>query len=844
MTDNAFLPEAQPPRPILASLTPRRWRPRLVDAQWPRPSPAGARCVRVTFFRDRWARTKVEVETTLAGLAVRIQASHAAVKGDLRWLKLATFGEARSDKGSLRFDANVAAITGIEADYDGEQVSFDAACQMVRQAGLLALIYSSPSHSEDKPRWRVLCPTSAELTPDQRQRLVARLNGLFGGILANESLTLSQAYYYGSVGDNPPPLVEILDGDPIDLRPDLDAGAIGRPNRQGIAGAARTPSAEVIQLPGMRPATRAAHASGLTRAAQANLPAVHWFDALPAEQQNGMMRALAAHPRVIPLADAGRAVWWPLLMGFADADHRGATEARASALAWCKTSARFVSEADFDRDWLSFKPGMPGGITLGTLLDAAEKAGFDLSPWRDAARVSTSVVTGLPAAQGGAMPITGIPKRLSPAPAIDLMNRTFVYAMRWGNDNCIIQLSPNGRRVEGMSRQHLQEALSNRFVIDQSAQKPELMPLAKFWLSHPDRKEVDRVIFDPEDKHLKGEDTFNLWQGLAVQPQKGRWQLMARHLFMTICKKDRECWRYLIRWLAHAVQHPGTAPGAVIVLRSAAEGTGKTLVLDWMTTIFGEHGVLLSSPEEFIGDHNDHLENKSFIGLNEPSFPGDHRAAGKFKSMITDRQWTINPKHRKIYTIPNIAHIMLTTNAEWAVPAGNRSRRFLMLNVDDTHANDRFIKEVRQEGLNGGVEAMLHDLQCIDLTGFDPWTVPKTTALREQQLLTAPSPVRWAAAAVTRGELIPLDDPKLAPLLPNGRLPNGGFRQEIAGPMLYDAYARWCHNVRVRPIAENQFGMWLSSCGLTGRRSNGVTMRAIPDCRTFAAAVLRKAGIV
>ena len=49
-------------------------------------------------------------------------------------LKLATFGDLRTAKGALRHDANVIEITGIEADYDGEQVAPDAALERLDAA--------------------------------------------------------------------------------------------------------------------------------------------------------------------------------------------------------------------------------------------------------------------------------------------------------------------------------------------------------------------------------------------------------------------------------------------------------------------------------------------------------------------------------------------------------------------------------------------------------------------------------------------------------------------------------------------------------------------------------------
>ena len=45
-------------------------------------------------------------------------------RNGLPWLKLAPFGDMRRAKGSLRHDANVLAITGVEADYDGGNMPF------------------------------------------------------------------------------------------------------------------------------------------------------------------------------------------------------------------------------------------------------------------------------------------------------------------------------------------------------------------------------------------------------------------------------------------------------------------------------------------------------------------------------------------------------------------------------------------------------------------------------------------------------------------------------------------------------------------------------------------------
>jgi hypothetical protein len=199
-----------------------------------------AASVSVTFFPNAAAQTKREEVLPLRDLANRIATTTASSKTTLPWMKLARFGDLRTaDANSLRHNANVVTISGVEADYDGEKISFTGAVDTLRKAGVKAIIYTSPSHTEDTPRWRVLCALSKELPPDQRSRHLARLNGLFGGIFSGESWTLSQSYYYGSVNRSPSHLVELIDGTPIDLMDELDAGAIGKPATRRGNGAER-----------------------------------------------------------------------------------------------------------------------------------------------------------------------------------------------------------------------------------------------------------------------------------------------------------------------------------------------------------------------------------------------------------------------------------------------------------------------------------------------------------------------------------------------------------------------------------------------------------------------------
>lgn len=184
--------------------------------------------ITVTFFDDYAAKVKHEEAITLFDLEERIWEAHADSKSSLPWLKLATFGDMRSVNNSLRHDKNLLSITGIEGDYDEGKISIAEARGILEDANLSFLIYTSPSHTQAFPRWRVLCPLSRPHNPTDHKQLVDRLNGVLGGILDDCSWTLSQGYYFGSVAGGDHQAI-FSGGEYIDAMPHLDAGAIGKP---------------------------------------------------------------------------------------------------------------------------------------------------------------------------------------------------------------------------------------------------------------------------------------------------------------------------------------------------------------------------------------------------------------------------------------------------------------------------------------------------------------------------------------------------------------------------------------------------------------------------------------
>jgi hypothetical protein len=191
--------------------------------------------IAVTWFNSNYDTEKRETQPTIRELAEQITAEHGTTKADLRAIKLARFGDKRTDgeTGALRNNDNVLAVSGVEGEHDAGTITFEEAGRRLAAARLAALLVTTSGHTPAHPKWRVFLPLSTELAPGHRAALAARLNGLFDGELdQHATFTLSQLQYVGSVGGGHPIQVRLFDGRALDTAGDLDAKALLKRQRR------------------------------------------------------------------------------------------------------------------------------------------------------------------------------------------------------------------------------------------------------------------------------------------------------------------------------------------------------------------------------------------------------------------------------------------------------------------------------------------------------------------------------------------------------------------------------------------------------------------------------------
>jgi len=173
-----------------------------------------------------------------------------------------------------------------------------------------------------------------------------------------------------------------------------------------------------------------------------------------------------------------------------------------------------------------------------------------------------------------------------------------------------------------------------------------------------------------------------------------------------------------------------------------------------MLRIFGPHGLPVTQPKHLVGGFSGHLQYCCFLFLDEAFWAGDVQAEGRLKSLITEDTITIEPKYFTPFQVPNLLHIMMSSNNDWVVPAGPHARRYAVFKVSDEHMNDfDYFSALRAELDNGGVEAMLYDLLRLDLGNWHPMQIYKTAALIEQKAHSLRGLDAWIETMLQEGSM-------------------------------------------------------------------------------------------
>ena len=425
---------------------------------------------------------------------------------------------------------------------------------------------------------------------------------------------------------------------------------------------------------------------------------VHQFDRLNS--------ALAA----VPADD--RDIW--IRIGLALRQELGFDTGYKIWLAWSKKSNKFDQD-DAEATWHSFRDQATGNaVTLGTVYYLAKENG-----WVDTQR---------------AMP-----------DKVQALDDTHFMAIEGGK--CWVfkeDFDPelNRNMLARIGVEPFRSFYSNQKIAIPQGESVKVQSIGGLWIDHPARRSFHKVVFMPGMPTPDG--YYNMWKGFSVAPIPGDWSLLRVHILDVICDGNASCAEYLLNWLAFAIQHPDRLPEVAVVMKGE-RGTGKGKLAHYFSLLFGEHSLQITQSKHLIGNFNAHLRNCVFLFVDEALWAGDRQGENVLKALITESTIQIESKGVNACTAPNRLHIMMASNNDWVVPAGNKERRYFVLQVSDKHIQDHaYFASIDEQMLRqGGLAAMMHDLLHRDLSTFDVRKFPWTDALDEQVLRTLDPAMQW-----------------------------------------------------------------------------------------------------
>lgn len=641
-------------------------------------------------------------------------------KGTCPLLKLATFGNTKSANDVLRHEANMLQVYGVEADYDSEQVSVEKAAAMLDFYGIESVIYTSPSHTEERPRWRVLAPLSQAYPVAERRRFVAMLNNALGGILAAESFTPAQCFFFGKVRGATYRTRHIR-GEPLDLNLVLDEQyPPGTPAAATEPKAPALPSAELDEL---RERMHALPVQVLT------------------DYQGWLNAGMAAHHETHG-SDEGLALWDEVsrkasnYVGFDDLAKR-----------W----AGFGQRSDGPLCTITTLERLTGGVALPSEFEHVtftakevdehaqqERAALEAKRREYQKRENERIGEG-----SYRIPIA---EKIT----LDSALERFVFL----SEGSLVADVFNPHYVLKLPDWKNTYAASTKELPGEPGKPPKVASVTQLWHTSVRRKTATTRTFKAGGGLMlpdpNGKLAVNSWRpfdrSLQVDnPQAAGVGLFLDHVAFLF---GEEAPRFL-DWLAHIEQQPGVLPHTAWLHIARNFGMGRNWLASVLARVWaGSVAANLDLVHVLKSSFNGQLSRKVLAVVDEIREGGrdsQWEHSEKLKSTITEEVRSINPKYGHTSVEFNACRWLLFSNHLSAIPLENGDRRIEVVSTEaPPQGPDYYTRLYRALESREFIAAVAAVLAERDISGFNPGAHARNTEAKKTATNASRTPMAEA----------------------------------------------------------------------------------------------------
>lgn len=236
----------------------------------------------------------------------------------------------------------------------------------------------------------------------------------------------------------------------------------------------------------------------------------------------------------------------------------------------------------------------------------------------------------------------------------------------------------------------------------------------------------DRIVADG------GMEYLNIYRPSDVVAQAGDATPYVE--FLEGLVPDVEQRQHLLKWMAHIVRKPGKKVRHAILLRSNAQGIGKTVAFEILGNLVGLSNVRKTDSAEISGKWRSYLIGATLVVVEEFDLGNGAGFYNTLKEVITGTEANVEEKFCTARMVSNHASFVFLTNRAIPVLMEANDRRF---HVIDTPAKPRDAEYYRQFATwwRESLGVIRHYLDGIDLSDFDPDAPPPMTKAKEHLIV-------------------------------------------------------------------------------------------------------------
>jgi len=225
-----------------------------------------------------------------------------------------------------------------------------------------------------------------------------------------------------------------------------------------------------------------------------------------------------------------------------------------------------------------------------------------------------------------------------------------------------------------------------------------------FWYLYTDEKKTERKLkfFNKwkEDTKIRvynyiklvppplkcNSNTLNLFTGFRVDKLTDcsivSIDTILEHIQL-LCEDSAAYAEYVINFLAHIIQKPAELTRTALVFKGK-QGAGKGRFFNWFADkIIGSKYYYTTGDAANIIQHNDHLNGKLLVNLDETRSVDMYQASSNIKNKITEPMITLQNKYVKPFLVENYSRYVFFSNAENPVKIETSDRRFVVFLTSD-----------------------------------------------------------------------------------------------------------------------------------------------------------------